>query len=179
MHTGVANVELLNASVYKIFVKKIHKLQSKYVRFNPHPRSIDGSAAPTEETLKELGFQDMNTALASTVEAIENATAPLKQKGIAKAEISTLLEEAIAEGNQQLKQELQADMQTMGEDILVEFHTYIDIMTQDLRTRIDGQFDNIDNQFNALMESWSSARRLLNDTPQRKALPPPDPSHSN
>jgi hypothetical protein len=37
------------------------------------------------------------------VEVIENATASPKQKGIAKEEISTLLKEAIAEGNQQLK----------------------------------------------------------------------------
>jgi hypothetical protein len=177
MHIGVANVELLNAPVYKKFVKKTHKLHNKYVRFNPHP--IDGSAAPLEETFKELGFQDMNTALASTVEAIENTTAPSKQKGIAKAEISTLMKEAIVEGNQQLKQELQADMQTMREDILTESYTYTNIMTEDLRTKIDGQFDNIDNQFKALMESLTSTRRLLNDTPQRKALPPPNSSHSN
>jgi hypothetical protein len=51
MHTGVANVELLNASIYKKFVQKIHKLQSKYVRFDPHPRSLDGIAAPSEEAL--------------------------------------------------------------------------------------------------------------------------------
>jgi hypothetical protein len=80
-----------------------------------------------------------------------------------------------AEGNQQLKQELQADMQTMREDILDESHTYTDIMTHDLRAKIDGHFDNIDNQFKALMESLSSTRRLLNDTPKRKALPPPNP----
>jgi hypothetical protein len=40
MHTGVANVELLNASVYKKFVKKTHKLHNKYIKFNPHPRSL-------------------------------------------------------------------------------------------------------------------------------------------
>jgi hypothetical protein len=103
LHTGVANIELLNAPIYKKFVKKTHKLYSKYVKFNPHPKSLDGSAAPTEETLKELGFYDVNTALASIVEALENATAPPKQKGVATTEISTLLKEAIAEGNHQLK----------------------------------------------------------------------------
>jgi hypothetical protein len=33
----------------------------------------------------------------------------------------------------------------MREDILTKSHTYTDIMTQDLRSKIDGQFDNIDN----------------------------------
>jgi hypothetical protein len=56
MHIGVANVELLNAPMYKKIVKKTHELHNKYVRFNPHPRSIDGLATPIEETLKELGF---------------------------------------------------------------------------------------------------------------------------
>jgi hypothetical protein len=97
MHTGVANVELLNAHVYKKFTKKTHKLQNQYVRFNPYSRSLDGTAA------RKWGFQDVNTALASTVEAIENATAAPKRKAGTKEEISSLLKEAIAEGNQTLK----------------------------------------------------------------------------
>ena len=78
MHIGVANVELFNESVYKKFVKKTHELHNKYVRFNPHPRSINDLATPTKKTLKELGFQDVNSALVSMVEAIENATTPPK-----------------------------------------------------------------------------------------------------
>ena len=74
MYIGVANVELLNASIYKKFVKKTHKLQSKYVRFNPHPRSLDGSAEPSKEALHKWGFKDLNTALANMVEVLENAT---------------------------------------------------------------------------------------------------------
>ena len=104
LHTGVANVELLNALVYKKYVNKTHKLQSKYVRFNPHPRSLDGIAAPTEETLCKWVFHDLNTALASTVEAMENATtAPSKQKAATKGEISTLVKDAIAARAQILK----------------------------------------------------------------------------
>ena len=75
LHTKVANVELLNAPIFKKFVNKSHKLQSKYVRFNPHPRSLDGTAAPTEEILCEWGFHDLNTTLANSVEALENAMA--------------------------------------------------------------------------------------------------------
>jgi hypothetical protein len=53
MHTGVANVELLNLHVYKKFVKKSHKMQHKYVKYNPHPCSLDGTAAPSDEALRE------------------------------------------------------------------------------------------------------------------------------
>jgi hypothetical protein len=179
LHAGIANIELLNAHVYKKFVSKSHKLQNKYVKFNPHPRSLNGTAAPSEASLKEMGFCDVNTALASTVEALENATATSKRNGVPKDEINALLKDAIAEGNQALKHELTMDMQIMREDILAESHTYTDIMTQDLRSKIDGQFDNIDNQFKALMESLSSARKLLNDTPQHKALPSTEQGHSN
>ena len=42
LHTGVANIELLNAPLYKKFVKTTHKMQGKYIKLNPHPRSLDG-----------------------------------------------------------------------------------------------------------------------------------------
>jgi ATP phosphoribosyltransferase len=99
------------------------------VQFNLHPRSLDGTAAPSEDTLREWGFQDVNTTLASTAEAIENATAAPKQRTGTKEEIYSLLKEAIAEDNQMLKQEVRADMQSLREDVLVEAHTYTDIMT--------------------------------------------------
>ena len=173
-------MELLNAPIYKKYVNKIHKLQSKYVRFNPHPRSLDGTATSTEEVLCEWGFHDLNTTLASRVEALENAiTAALRQRTATKGEISTLVKDAIAAGAQTLKQEFKADMQTMREDILAESHTYTDIVTQDLRSGIEGQFDTIDNQFKALMESLANTRKMLHDTPQYLALPPPAPRHSN
>jgi hypothetical protein len=113
------------------------------------------------------------------VEALENTTAIPKCNGVPKEEINALLKDAIVEGNQTLKRELTVDMQSMREDILAESHIYTDIMIQDLRSKIDGQFDNIDNQFKALMESLSSTRKLLNDTPQRKALPSTEQRHSN
>jgi hypothetical protein len=56
MHTDIATIEFLNAPIYKKFVKKTHKLQNKYVKFNPHPRSQNATVAPSEEILKELGF---------------------------------------------------------------------------------------------------------------------------
>jgi hypothetical protein len=68
-----------------------------------------------------------------------------KKNGMPKEEITSLVKDAIIERNQTLKKEFKADMQTLREDILVESHTYTDIMTQDLRSKIDGQFDNIEN----------------------------------
>ena len=39
-----------------------------------------------------------------------------------------------------------------------------------MRVKIDGQFDNIDTQFKALIESLSTTRKMLHDTPQRIGL---------
>jgi hypothetical protein len=75
------------------------------------------------------------------------------------------LREAIAEGNQSLKRERTKDMNILREDILSEAHTYTIIITQDVRAKIDGQFNNIYNQFKALMEFLSNIRKMLNDTP--------------
>ena len=87
IYMGIANIELLNAPIYKKFVQKTHKLQDKYVHFNPHPRSLDRIAAPLEETLQEWGFKDLNIAVASIIEALENATAAPKQRIATKGEV--------------------------------------------------------------------------------------------
>jgi hypothetical protein len=110
---------------------------------------------------------------------MENATAAPKRSGMPKEELTSLVKDAIAEGTQNLKREIKADMETLKEDILAESHTYTDIMTNDMRAKIDGQFDNMDSQFKALMESLSSARRLLNNTPQHKALTSLEQGYSN
>jgi hypothetical protein len=81
----------------------------------------------------------MNMALASTFKALENPMPASKRTGPAKEDITT----PIAEGNQTLKRELTVDMKNLKEDILAEAHTYTDIMTQDLRSKIDGQFDTL------------------------------------
>ena len=150
-----------------------------YIKFNPHPRSLDGSAVPSAATPQLLGFQDLNIALANTIVAMENATAVSKRSGVPKEELTSLVKDAIAEEHQNLKREIKTDMQTLKEDILAEAYTYTDIMTQDMRVKIDGQFDNMENQFKALMESLSLVRKLIIDTPQRKALPSSKQGHSN
>ena len=87
-HVGSCNVQCLNAAVYKKFVKKNTKLLGKYIEFTPHPKSLDGINAPSPTDLIKLGFSDVNTALASTVEALENAPS----KGLTRQEVKIMLE---------------------------------------------------------------------------------------
>ena len=88
-HVGSCNVQCLNAAVYKKFVKKNTKILGKYVEFTPHPKSLDGINAPSQLELARLGFSDVNTALANTVEALENAPS----KGLTRQEVKSMLEE--------------------------------------------------------------------------------------
>lgn len=62
LHNGIVNLECLNAAVYKQHVRKSAKICGKWIEFQPHPNSLDGSAKPDEETLKKLGFADVNNA---------------------------------------------------------------------------------------------------------------------
>ena len=101
--TGVCNVQCLSATVYKKFVKKNHKICNQYVEFAPHPKSLDGISKPSREELTRLGFNDMNTALANTVEAMENAPS----NGLGKKDIHQMVEEAVANGTAIVRDEMQ------------------------------------------------------------------------
>ena len=87
-HVGSCNVHRLNTTVYKKFVKKNTKLLGKYIEFTPHPKSLDGINAPSQEELTRLGFSYVNTALANTVEALENAPS----KGLTRQEVRIMME---------------------------------------------------------------------------------------
>lgn len=79
-HSGVANVECVNAIVYKQHVRKSARILGKYVTFHPHPKSLDGSLKPNETTLKKLGFLDVNATLANTVESHAEGTAGTQEE---------------------------------------------------------------------------------------------------
>ena len=72
-HSGVANIECVNAIFYKQHVKKSTRILDKYVTFHPHPKSLDGSLKPDEDMLKKLGLLDVNTTLVGTVTAAQQA----------------------------------------------------------------------------------------------------------
>jgi hypothetical protein len=55
--------------------QKTVKIFGKYVEFTPHTRSLDGVNAPSASELTRLWFSDMKTALANTIEILENIPA--------------------------------------------------------------------------------------------------------
>ncbi len=95
-------MQCLNAAVYKKFVKQNHLILGKYVEFSPHPRSLDGIDAPSTAELTRLGFTDVNTTLANTIQAMENAPS----NGYSKAEMGKMVEEAVNKGTMVIRKEM-------------------------------------------------------------------------
>ena len=117
--TGVCNVQCLSATIYKKFVKKSHKICNKYVEFAPHPNSLDGISKPLGEELTRLGFNDVNTTLANTVEAMENAPS----NALEKKDINKIVEEAVAKDTAIVRNEMQT-METRLTSQAKNFATY-------------------------------------------------------
>ena len=74
-HLGSCNIQCLNGMDYKKFGKKMVKFFGKYVKYTLHPRSLGGANAPSVLELIRLEFNDVNNALASTIETFENILA--------------------------------------------------------------------------------------------------------
>lgn len=72
------------------------------MEFSPHPKSLDGTDAPSAKELARLGFDDVHTALANTIQALENAPS----KGYTKADLSKLVEEAVNKGVVEIRKEM-------------------------------------------------------------------------
>ena len=73
LHKGIANVQCLNAIVYRQWVGKTVEIFGKHVNFAPHPKSLQGAIPPTKEEQEKFGFCDISTAIADTLEATRNA----------------------------------------------------------------------------------------------------------
>ena len=101
--TGACNVQCLSAAVYKKFVKNSHKICNKYVKFAPQPKSLDSIYKPSGEELTRLGFNDVNTALANTIDAIKNAPS----NTLEKKDINKIVEETVAKGTAIVRTEMQ------------------------------------------------------------------------
>ena len=99
---GSCNVQCLNAAVYKKYVKQNHLILGKYIEFSPHPKSLDDIDAPSAIELTRLGFSDVNTALANTIQALENAPS----KGYTKADLGKMVEETINKGTLEIRKEI-------------------------------------------------------------------------
>jgi hypothetical protein len=76
-HSGKTNIECSSPIVYRQYLDKTIAMLGKYIEFTPHPRSLEGTAPPTEEDIKKFGFCDNNQAL---VDTLEMPQAPVSQK---------------------------------------------------------------------------------------------------
>ena len=117
-HVGSCNVQCLNAAVYKKFVKQNHLILGKYVEFSPHPRSLDGIDAPSTVEFTRLGFTNVNTALANTIQALENAPS----KGYTKADLGKMVEKTVNKGAMVIRKE----MSLLKGEIVEEAKLYAD-----------------------------------------------------
>lgn len=95
-------MQCLNAAVYKKYVKQNIPILGKYVEFSPHPKSLDVIDAPSTTELARLGFSDVNTTLANTIQPLEN----VPNKGYSKADMSKMVEEAVNKGATEIRKEM-------------------------------------------------------------------------
>ena len=117
-HTGSCNVQCLNSFVYKKFVKKNEKILGKYAEFTPHPKSLDGINAPSKEELVRLGFSDVNTALANTIQALENGP----HHNVSNKDLNKMVEAAVKKGTDEIRKE----MVSLKGEIVQEAKVYAD-----------------------------------------------------
>ena len=135
-HAGVCNLEVLNPTVYKQYVKTTTKFLNKYVTFRPHPRSLDGISAPHEDVLKEFGFLDVNNAIIGAITAIANQTTPSQPSNMSFATMS----EMIKENAEQTKMEIRKDLEVMQTEVIADAYTYVDIVVDDLKITLNAKF---------------------------------------
>jgi hypothetical protein len=161
-HDGICNLEVLNPIIYKQYVHKTPKLLHMYIKYTPHPRSLDGTSPLSKELLREFGFSEVNTALENALTTISNtagvataATSSAATSGVSIEQVTTMITKA--------KGEMKEYSTQMKEEAIIETHTYTDIVTKDLKEKLDNRFDQ-------LMELFSGTRKVLRGTSPRRAL---------
>ena len=111
LHKGTANMQCLNAIVYRQWAGKTVEIFGKHVTFAPYPKSLQGAIPPTKEEQEKVGFCDISTAIADTLEATGNAPQlKRKQKMVTHEDLDALVETALDKRNGQLKLELQTEL---------------------------------------------------------------------
>jgi hypothetical protein len=128
---------------------------------------MDGANVPSKDTLRKFGFLDVNTALANTVQAIQNAQGPLAsssgKKDVTCEELTAFVKEMINEEHQQLKITLTGEVRDMQVAILAAAREYTDRVTNDLGDRISLQFEE-------LISNIKTTQQMLKGPNQRLAL---------
>jgi hypothetical protein len=149
-HSGKENVECLNPIVYKQFLDKTILILGSYVEFTPHPKSLEGTTPPTEDKLKLYGFQDNNTALVNTIEALENRTAI--NSGLTKEDVEAIVEK----GGKKLKKEILDEAQAYAEKL----HDNMKEEMLGIQNSLAKALKGMQNITTALLSSSSSTKQL-------------------
>ena len=163
LHTGSVNIECLNPTVYHQYVNKTLKIFDQHVSFTPHPRSLAGSLPPSQEEKEKLGFCDINTAMANTLAAIQNA--PPSKDALGKEEIIAIVGDAVTKGNRKLKTEIQGEMKTMKNAIIKETSEYALTLNESLQAVVAQQMHEFSTGITKAL--------AIHPRPPALALPPP------
>ena len=181
LHKGTANVQCLNAIVYRQWVGKTVEIFGKHVTFAPHPKSLQGAIPPTKEEQEKLGFCDISTAIADTLEATRNAPQSKgKQNMVTHEELDALVETALDKRNGQfkakLKTELQAEIQKeMGEfkkEVSLEADVREERITRNLTSHVKLQLAEIRKQLALTSQAVDMTTKALDSilTPEQPQL---------
>jgi hypothetical protein len=160
-HDGICNLEVINPIVYKQYIRKSPKLLHMYAKFTPHPRSLDGTSPPSTDLLREFGFSEVNTALANAITTLNNSgtrtttTSKPPTPNVTLEQVTTMIIKA--------KSKMKEYTAQMKDEAIIETHTYTDIVTEDLKEKLDSRFDQ-------LMELLSGTRKVLRGTSPRATL---------
>ena len=133
-HNRNANVECLNPFVYKKLLEKKKKIGIYHVEITSHRRSLEESDKPPKDLFIKLGFEDTNKCLVDTFVAIQNQDQG--ERNATKTEVTTIMREAIEEGNKKLNLELHEEMKILKEDIVKEAYMYVDDINVKLKKQM-------------------------------------------
>ena len=169
LHTGTANVQCLNAIVYRQWVGKTIEIFGKHVTFAPHPKSLQGAIPPTKEEQEKLGFCDISTAIADTLEATRNAPQHKGKNMITRDDLDALVETAIDKRNDQLKFELKTEItaelqREMGEfkkEVTLEANVREERITQNLTNHVKLQLAEIRKQLTLTSQAVDMSTKAL------------------
>ena len=155
LHKGTANVQCLNAIVYRQWVGKTVEIFGKHVSFTPHPKSLQGAIPPTKEEQEKLGFCDITTAIADTLEATRNAPQNKGKNSIlTRDDLDALVETAMDKRNGQLISELKTELTAeihkeigeFKEEVSLEAEVREERITRNLTTHVKNQLAEIRKQ---------------------------------
>ena len=143
------------------WVGKTVEIFGKHVNFAPHPKSLQGAFPPTKEEQEKLGFCDISTAIADTLEATRNAP---QSKGkaniITHDELGALLDKRNDQLKLEIKTELTAELhKEMGafkKEVALEADSREEKITRNLTTHVKLQLAEIKKQLTLTSQALDS-----------------------